>query len=322
MKRVLKKIGIGISACIALLIVVMLVTMIVHRVSLRSEQTRIVPIGQMVEVNGNMMHVYVSGEHEGAPLLVFLSGHGVPAPVFDFRPLYSLLTSEFRIAVVEKFGYGYSDIVDVTREIDSILSDTRTALYAVGETGPYVLIPHSMSGLEALRWAQLYQNEVVGIIGIDIGIPSIYLSEHLASSEFSIMFSMRFMQVVCWMGLHRLPFLRGLNDNHLVTEQEQEQNRLLVNRNLMNRVVVEEARNVVENARIIEQYGIANTPILLLVAEGSIEEVGAFWIQYQEEFARQSGAQIEILDTGHFIHHEKPEQVADLIRAFISELQE
>lgn len=52
--------------------------------------------------------------------------------------------------VVEKFGYGFSDIVDKSRDIDSILEDTRAALAGVGLTAPYVLCPHSMSGLEAL----------------------------------------------------------------------------------------------------------------------------------------------------------------------------
>jgi len=318
MKKAFKKIGIGIGVIVALFIVILLVITIIHRISLSREQERIVPIGQMVEINGNMMHVYIAGENQEAPLLVFLSGALTPAPVFDFRPLYSLLTDEFRIAVVEKFGYGYSDIVDVPRDIDSILSDTRAALYAVGEIGEFVLLPHSLSGLEALRWAQLYPNEVAGIIGIDIGIPSMYLAGYGTLSEFS----KRFMQMMGWMGLHRFPPPGGFFIDLLLAEDEREQNMLLRNRNSMNRVFFEEGRNVVDNARIIEQHGIPDISMLLLVAEGSMEQMGAFWIPHKKEFARQSGAQIEFFNTGHSIHHEEPERVADLVRAFIFGLQE
>jgi len=315
MNKVFKKIGIAIGSLIAIFVVILLVITVIHRVSLGREQERIIPIGQMVEVNGHLMHIYIAGENTESMLLVFLSGSGTVAPVFDFRPLYSLLTGEFRIAVVEKFGYGYSDIIDVPRDIDSMLSDTRAALYAVGETGPFVLLPHSMSGLEALRWAQLYPSEVAGIIGIDIGIPSMYLAGYGTLSEFT----MRFMQMTGWMGLHRFPPPGGIFIDSLLTEEEREQNRLLRNRNNMNRVFFDEGRNVVENANIIEQHGIPNIPILLLVAEGSTEQLGAFWIPHQEEFARQNGAKIDFFDAGHSIHHEKPERMADLIRTFISE---
>ena len=45
---------------------------------------------------------------------------------------------EYKIAVVEKFGYGFSDVADTERDIDSILEDTRTALTQAGLTAPYV----------------------------------------------------------------------------------------------------------------------------------------------------------------------------------------
>ena len=60
-----------------------------------------------------------------------------------------MLSDEYRIVVVEKFGYGYSDVVDEDRNIQTVLSETRLALNKAGIDGPYVLCPHSMSGIEA-----------------------------------------------------------------------------------------------------------------------------------------------------------------------------
>ncbi len=40
--------------------------------------------------------------------------------------------------------------------------------------GPYLLIPHSMSGLEAIYWAQNFPNEVSGIVSIDMAVPYSY----------------------------------------------------------------------------------------------------------------------------------------------------
>ena len=70
--------------------------------------------------------------------------------------------------MAEKFGYGFSDIVDSDRDIDTVLRQTRTALDKAGINGPYVLCPHSMSGIEALYWAQQYPDEVESIVGLDM----------------------------------------------------------------------------------------------------------------------------------------------------------
>ena len=42
--------------------------------------------------------------------------------------MYSLLSNDYKIVVVEKFGYGFSDVVDENRDIDTMLSETRMAL--------------------------------------------------------------------------------------------------------------------------------------------------------------------------------------------------
>jgi hypothetical protein len=49
------------------------------------EQNKYPPIGQLVEVDGNQMHVYTKGDGENT--IVLLSGLGTAAPVLDFEPL-------------------------------------------------------------------------------------------------------------------------------------------------------------------------------------------------------------------------------------------
>ena len=36
-------------------------------------------------------------------------------PILDFKSLYSQLSDNYKIVVIEKFGYGFSDIVDEKR---------------------------------------------------------------------------------------------------------------------------------------------------------------------------------------------------------------
>lgn len=46
----------------------------------------------------------------------------------------------------------------------------------------YILFPHSMSGIEALYWAQQYPNEVKGIVGLDMAVPESYKNYQINGS--------------------------------------------------------------------------------------------------------------------------------------------
>ena len=91
----------------------------------------------MIDVEGHAMHVYAEGD--GEQTIVFLSGGGTSTPVLDFKPLWTKLSTTYTIAVVEKAGYGWSEVATVSREIDVILKESRTALELADVQPPYVL---------------------------------------------------------------------------------------------------------------------------------------------------------------------------------------
>lgn len=91
--------------------------------NLKKEADLRLPLGQLVEVDGHNMSIYIEGT--GDTTLVFMSGGGTCSPILDFKSLYSLLSDNYQIAVAEKFGYGFSDVVDKNREIDSGVCNYR-----------------------------------------------------------------------------------------------------------------------------------------------------------------------------------------------------
>lgn len=109
---------------IAVLIILLLIVVINHQIHLKKEAELRSPLGQMVEVDGYNMSVYIEGT--GETTIVFMSGGGTCSPILDFKSLYCLLSDQYQIAVVEKFGYGFSDVVDKKRDIDSILERSIT----------------------------------------------------------------------------------------------------------------------------------------------------------------------------------------------------
>lgn len=81
-KKVIKIIFIVLAA----VLIVLLGIYIHHQVHLKAEAQLRLPLGQMVEVDGHNMSIYVEGT--GDLSLVFMSGGGTCSPILDFKSLY------------------------------------------------------------------------------------------------------------------------------------------------------------------------------------------------------------------------------------------
>jgi len=312
-KRARKLIGKLLSILLCIAFIFLAATTIYHHVSLGYEAEAIVPNGMLVEVDGHKIHVYAEGEKGDKPTLVFLSGSATAAPVYDFKSLYSLFSDEYRIAVVEKAGYGYSVIYEAERNIDTMLNEVRQGLHLAGESGPYVLFPHSMSGLEAIYWAQQYSEEVAAIIGLDMAVPESYEYFNFSSVN-QLMYIGR---VSAFLGLHRIPGIYILNETAL-TEHEIKQQKLLMYRNAVNIDYVLEGKSVYNNAVKVKKGGTIDIPLLMFVSDG--KEIGEFWIPCQKRFAEENGAQLVQLDCGHYVHHFEREYIAEKAFEYIMAL--
>lgn len=302
---------------IVVLAVLLLLIYINHIIRLSKESGLRLPLGQMVEVDGHNMSVYIKGE--GKTTLVFMSGGGTCCPILDFKSLYSLLSDDYKIAVVEKFGYGFSDVVDTGRDIDSILEDTRAALAAAGLEAPYVLCPHSMSGLEALYWAQKYPGEVSAIIGLDMAVPQYYEKMNVNIPL------MRMASGAAGMGVTRLIPRVAESDairHGTLTDSEKEIYRAVFYSRTATVTMINECESVKENAKKVESMGVPQIPMLLFISDGSggtgfDKET---WRRIPKEYISkvQNGKYIE-LDCPHYVHDYEYDTISKNIAAFLAD---
>ena len=276
------------------------------------------PLGKIVEVNGHNMSVYTEGE--GDKTLVFLSGGGTCSPILDFKSLYSLLSNEYKIAVVEKFGYGFSDVVDEQRDIDTMLSETRMALEKAGIEGPYVLCPHSMSGLEALYWAQKYPEEVEAIIGLDMAVPA-YYDEMRISIPIT-----KLGQYGAALGITRwIPSLAESDAIKIGTlsEEEKEIYRAVFYQRTATVTMIDEVKAVKDNAKTVKENGVPQVPMLLFISNGSggtgfTEET---WRRIPKEYiAGCDNASYIELDCPHYVHDYEYEKISEEIRNLLKKM--
>ncbi len=295
--------------------VLLLVIYINHKIHLNKEQKLLLPISTMVEIDGHNMSVYIEGS--GEKTLVFMSGGGTCSPILDFKSLYSLLSDKYRIVVVEKFGYGFSDVVDKKRGIESILADTRAALKAAGIEAPYILCPHSMSGIEALYWAQQYPEEVLAIIGLDMAVPKSY-------QDYSINMTMlKLSQFASAIGITRL--LPGVSDsdaiiNGTLSDKEKEIYKAVFYNRTATITMLNEVKSIKENASKVESDNIPQIPMLLFVSNG--DGTGwdkETWRSYQREYiANIANSKMIELDCPHYIHDFEYQVISEKIFEFLS----
>ena len=164
-KRVLRILMIVLIGLIGLLVLLSAT----HHISTAFEKMRNPAPGMMVTVHGEKMHVFTQGS--GDNTFVVLSGGGVGEPVLEYKPLWSRLANHGRVAVVEYFGYGWSETTDAPRTAENVVEETREALRLAGVQPPYILIPHSMSGIYAMTYAQAHRDELKAIIALDTTLP-------------------------------------------------------------------------------------------------------------------------------------------------------
>lgn len=276
------------------------------------------------------MHVYAEGK--GALTCVFLSGLGICAPTLEFKGLYTRLSDIYRIAVVERASYGYSEPAGDDRDIDVILEETREALRLCGEEGPYVLFPHSIAGMEAIYWAQKYPNEVKAIVGQDIGFPEGYLEQGFSKSVYR---TYRFQAFLAKWGVHRLLSGMFLSDTVLegdyLTDTEKEEYKALSYKNLLSDDVVQEFMTLKNNAEKSAALPLPiETPIRIILpsplTEGEAEEKA----EYLAGRDRIYGAYVDQYDDGalihipgeHNIYEYAPGEIAEVSKAFIEGIGE
>ena len=306
--KILKKWFLGFLSFILLFLVA---TFIFHRISLEKEQASLTPMGQQVLVDGHQMNVYVEGD--GPETIVVLSGAGIASPILDFKEVSESLSKRYKVVIVERAGYGYSDDSNHSRDVMEVLSETRQALSQANIIEPFIILSHSMASLESLAWQEKYPDEVKALIGLDWALPSSY--ENLKQNQALI-------TVAYWSS--KIGLLRYFPEsfyikNSTLTENERKQYKLLAYKQLMSQAMLNESRLVKENAKKVPSSINLKIPTLLLVSNGQgTSFVQSEWQHFAEKFAsEQSNVKVIYMDVPHDLYHYQNHEVVSRIEDFL-----
>lgn len=278
-----------------------------------SEQKRLEPYGQQVSVDGKQMNVFIEGS--GEETIVLLPGFGAASPALDFKPLIEELSSNYKVVVVEPFGYGLSDPTDKERSLANIASEIHEAIQSLN-IDRYILMGHSISGLYSLNYVNQYPDEVIAFVGLDSSVPSI--SEQKIDSSMTT--------PVKWfrnLGFARLQVNLGdeTYEGLPYDEQTKEQLNILIHKNIFNTTQLNEIESMYDNFQDAQQLAFPqHLPVLLYVQAN--HPVVAEWVpEHEKQIEDLANGEIVLLEADHYLYRTHSKEIAESFRDFMARIQ-
>lgn len=274
------------------------------------------PPGRLVDIGGRRLHINCQGE--GAPTVILDSGVGGFS--LEWIPVQRLLSGRVRICSYDRAGYAWSDPGPPPRVTSQLVRELHTLLHNDGLVPPYVLVGHSFGGYDVMYFAKMFPRETAGLVLVDSSHPE---------------------------QVDRLPDLPARRDkantSRVVTffqgqssfEYYPEDIRLMVmhilSTNSLYRTQHWESLNFSLSAQQVDRAGALPDVPLVVISRGKRvwpddpygDALEREWKKMQGEMAGfvPHGRQVIAEHSGHLIHLEQPDLVADSILSVVTEIR-
>jgi pimeloyl-ACP methyl ester carboxylesterase len=122
--------------------------------------------GERVEIAGvRRLNLRCEGANAGAPTVILEAGSNADSTTW-FR-VQPLLAARTRVCSYDRAGYGFSDEGPKPRSLDADVADLRALIRAASLRTPVVLVGHSLGSNIVRRYADLYPENVAGLVLVD-----------------------------------------------------------------------------------------------------------------------------------------------------------
>ena len=121
------------------------------------------PPGKLVDVGGYRLHINCTGT--GSPTVILDAGLGGTS--LDWSKIQPAVARFTRVCSYDRAGYGWSESGPGPRTSQQIVKELHLLLAHAQINGPYVLVGHSVGGLNMRLYAYRYPAEVAGMVLLD-----------------------------------------------------------------------------------------------------------------------------------------------------------
>lgn len=274
------------------------------------------PPGRMVDIGGRRLHINCLGE--GNPVIILDSGVGGFS--LEWTPVQRILAGKVRTCAYDRAGYAWSEPGPSPRATSQLVQELHTLLHNAGIAPPYVLAGHSFGGYNVMYFSTQYPDETAGLVLVDSSHPE--QTERLpdiparrdksTSSEMVTLFQGQ--SSIAWYPEDVRPALM-----HILSSVT------------LYRTQHWESLNFALSARQIEHAGPLPDVPLIVVSRGKRvwpddpygDALEREWKKMQAEMVlfTSHGRQVIAERSGHLVHLEQPDLVAESILSVVNEVR-
>jgi pimeloyl-ACP methyl ester carboxylesterase len=178
-----------------------LVGAIYQAIATARDRKRFSPPGQLVDAGGLRLHLYTTGSDTGKPTVILEAG--MASFSSNFAWVQQELESLTRVVSYDRAGLGWSDSGPKPLDAQRSVRQLHTALENAGIAPPYVVAGHSYGGLVVRVFADLYPDEVAGMVLIDASHPDQWMHIPASRNGRTIAFANRVTAFLAHFGLLR-----------------------------------------------------------------------------------------------------------------------
>jgi len=105
------------------------------------------------------------GEAGTSPTVILIAGGGRTSE--DWAKVQPIVASFTRVCSYDRAGLGDSDRTSKLQSVGEIVEDLHALLQAAHESGPYILVAHSIAGIYARGFETRFRTETAGLVFVD-----------------------------------------------------------------------------------------------------------------------------------------------------------
>lgn len=279
------------------------------------------PIGKLIDIGGHKLHLNTSGK--GNVTIICDAGLGGTSLGWSF--VQKEVSKFARICSYDRAGYAWSDSPISKRTSLNIANELHLLLEQAKIPGPYILVGHSFGGANMMVFANLYPEEILGVVLVD----SVHedMLKKLPSPPQKLFGRFINHSVVQWLlaasGYKRLrnPTIDIKQMFLPLPEQIRNAYFAQMNKTRYTQIVSEEMDSLEESLLQLAKCHIQDKPVIVISAGITTNsEEGNIWNELQKNLLSKSNKSKQMVadKSDHMINHHQPQIIVDAIKELVN----